>query len=62
MSTDNDMTTTQNPDTLADFIDAPGVTEATARFKTLICDLVDEGVEPDAITQALARLGFGFGP
>ncbi|MET0996029.1 MAG: hypothetical protein ABWY20_18970 [Mycobacterium sp.] len=29
------------------------------RFQDVMCDMIDEGVSPDTITEALARLGFG---
>jgi hypothetical protein len=32
------------------------------RFQSLMADLIDEGTDPDAITEALAYLGFGKGP
>lgn len=33
--------------------------DVVSRFQSFMADLIDEGVEPDDMTVALARLGFG---
>lgn len=47
--------------TLTDFLieGDPEYSKAVSQFKDVICDLVDEGVDPDVISAALASLGYG---